>query len=134
MEKRHEGHHHSSTTKQVLLTLIVIVAVIILGVVIYYLVSGPSTDVYNLHCKIKSDVSKVTLSEGVGSSLSVSNYQGSFNDVSWKSTNPEIADINYISGTNVFVNANSKGTTQMVATDNAVGPECTTSITIIVGE
>jgi len=134
MEKRHEGHHHMSATKQVLLTLIIIVAVIILGIVIYYSFSGPSSNIYDLHCKIEPAFKTMNLNLGNIAPLQVTNYQGTLDNVYWTTEDSSIAVVNPQSGEGATVEAKKIGTTNIIATDNTVGPECTTSITIIVGE
>lgn len=79
-------------------------------------------------CKIKMGTTKIELYEGVGSTLGVSGFKGSPEEVSWKIENSTIASVNQSSGTLVMLEAKKKGLTKIIVTDNAVGVDCTNSI------
>ena len=134
MEKEHYASHHMPNTRQVLLTLIVIVVVIILGVLIYSLVSGPSQDINDLHCKIVPAFKTMNLNLGNIAPLQVIGYQGSLDKVYWSTEDSSIAVINPQSGEGAMVEAKKVGTTNIIATDTSVSPDCKTSIKIVVKE
>lgn len=126
MEKR--GKVHLS-----LIIALVVVALAIIGLVIYSSTRGPSTaDINAAHCKLKSNFPSITLSQGVSSGLSLSGYQGTLNQVFWKSENPNVAVVNPISGPDSMVQAKSPGTTHIIATDHAVSNDCTVSVEVTV--
>jgi len=123
------------------IVLVVIVALIIVGLAIYLLIGSggsnntttPPTDIYASHCKITSATNTFSLTNGMSSSLpKISGYQGTLDQVTWSSSNPNVAAVNPVSGPDAMLQGIAPGTATITATDTAVGPKCTASIQVTV--
>jgi uncharacterized protein YpmB len=114
----------------------VLIAVIVIGSVSAYFmlnnkptaVKTPANGSATLQCKLQTNIQKIELRMGVSSSLSVSGFQGGASKVSWKAKNGSVASISPSSGSQTMVKAQNVGSTQIIATDNTIGADCTVSV------
>lgn len=118
--------------------IVILVILVVGGILAWQYFEAPKEEVKTseemekpaLQCKLRITLEKIELLKGVSSSISVSGFQGSANEVSWRTANPNIASVNPTSGTQIMVKAQNVGSTQIIATDNAVGSSCKVSIPV----
>lgn len=104
--------------------------------------SGPlyelMTEGIQLHrdsnCTLKSNVAKINLLKGVGSSITVSDFKGMEDQVVWQVKDTNIATVSPSNGKMTVVKTINVGSTEIIATDTAIGSGCFVSILLTVSQ
>jgi hypothetical protein len=79
------------------------------------------------NCKLQVSFSSMSLLKGISSDISASGFDNA-NDVSWMSNNETVATVSPSVGATTKVTAEEVGSTEIVVTDNSIGPDCNISI------
>lgn len=83
-------------------------------------------------CMLKSPYASVSLFKGVSSKIWAEGYSGDGSKVTWQSEDPSIAKVQTNTGTSVMLQSVSAGKTELVVTDNAIGPGCRIAIPVTI--
>jgi hypothetical protein len=70
------------------------------------------------------------MSKKLNVSVKASGFKGKPEDVSWAVENASIASINDTKGSSIRIKGENDGSTHVIVTDNAVGPDCKFSIQV----
>lgn len=86
----------------------------------------------NSVCTLETDATGLEVLKGISFSITASGFKGTENQISWVVKDENIATVSPSIGKVVMLKALNIGSTQVIFTDNFVGPNCFVSLSIIV--